>query len=45
MLVMWNIVLVYLEMELVSMQDRYMVCFKRTIGSKIILDTPDGTLR
>jgi hypothetical protein len=27
----------------VSVQDRCMVCAKRTIGSEIILDTPDGT--
>ena len=25
--------------------DRCTVCAKRTIGSEIILDTPDGTLR
>jgi hypothetical protein len=42
---MWNIVLVYLEMELASVQDRCAVCFKRTIGSEIILDAPDGTPR
>ena len=34
---------VSLEMVLVLMQDRCMVCVKRTIGSKIILDAPDGT--
>jgi hypothetical protein len=27
----------------VSMQDRCTVCAKRTIGSEIILDAPDGT--
>jgi hypothetical protein len=26
-----------------SMQDSYMVCAKHTIGSEIVLDTPDGT--
>jgi hypothetical protein len=26
-------------------EDRCTVCAKRTIGSKIILDAPDGTLR
>ena len=26
-------------------QDRCMVCAERTIGSKIILDAPDGTPR
>ena len=43
--VMWNLILVHLEMVLVSVQDRCMVCAKRSIGSEIILDTPDGTPR
>jgi hypothetical protein len=30
---------------LVSAQDRCMVCARRTIGSEIILDVPDGTPR
>ena len=38
--VMSNHVLVRLEMVLVSVQDRCMVCTKRTIGSKTILDAP-----
>jgi hypothetical protein len=42
---MWNIVLVYLETVLVSVQYRCMVCTERTIGSKIILDALDGTPR
>jgi hypothetical protein len=42
---MWNLVLVGLEMVLVSEQDRCTVCAKRIIGSEIILDAPDGTLR
>jgi hypothetical protein len=42
---MWNLILVRLEIVLVSVQDRSMVCAKRTIGSEIILDTPDGTPR
>jgi hypothetical protein len=29
----------------VSLQDRGTVCVKRTIGSEIILDAPDGTQR
>jgi hypothetical protein len=29
----------------VSVQDRCMVCARRTIGSEIILDAPDGTTR
>jgi hypothetical protein len=32
-----------LEIVLVSVQDGCMVCAKRTRGSKIILDAPDGT--
>ena len=32
---------VRLEMVLVLVQDRCMVCAKRTIGLDIILDTPD----
>jgi hypothetical protein len=31
--------------RLVLVQDRCMVCVKRTIGSEIILDAPDGTPR
>jgi hypothetical protein len=42
---MWNLVLVYLETVLVSVQDRCMVCLKHTIGSEVILDTPAGTPR
>jgi hypothetical protein len=45
MRVMWNLVLVRLEMELASVQDRCMVYVKHTIGSEIILDAPDGTPR
>ena len=41
--VMWNLVSVCLETVLVSVQDRCMVCAKRTIGSEIILDANDGT--
>ena len=43
--VMWNLVSVHLEMVFVLVQDRCMVCAKRTLGSEIILDTPDGTPR
>ena len=38
--VLWNLVSVRLEMVLVSVQDRCMVCTKRTIGPEIILDAP-----
>ena len=34
-----------LEMVLVLVQDRCTICAKRTIGSEIILDSPDGTPR
>ena len=36
---------VHLEIVLVLVQDRCTVCAKRTIGSDIILDAPDGTPR
>ena len=41
---MLNHVSVRLEMVLVSVLDRGMVCAKRTIGSETVLDAPDGTL-
>ena len=34
---------VHLEMVLVLVQDRCMVCAKCIIGSDIVLDAPDGT--
>ena len=43
--VMWNLVSVRVETVLVSVQDRCMVFAKRTIGSEIVLDAPDGTPR
>ena len=36
---------VRLEMVLVLVQDRCTVCAKRSIGSDIVLDAPDGTPR
>jgi hypothetical protein len=42
---MWNLVSVYLEKVLVSVQDSWMVCAKRTTRSEIDLDAPDGTPR
>ena len=30
---------------LILMRDRCMVCAERTIGSEIVLDSPDGTPR
>jgi hypothetical protein len=43
--VMWNLVFVHLETLLVLVQDRCTICAKRSIGSEIVLDTPDGTAR
>ena len=43
--VMWNLVLIHLEIVLVLVQDRCTVCAEHTIGSEIILDAPDGTPR
>ena len=43
--VMWNLTSFCLETVLVSVQDRCMVCTRRTIGSKIVLDATDGTTR
>jgi hypothetical protein len=42
---MLNLVSVHLETVLVLMQDRCTVCAEHTIGSKIILDTPDRAPR
>jgi hypothetical protein len=44
-LVMWNLVSIHLETTVLSIQDRCTVCDKRTIGTEIILDAPDGTPR
>jgi hypothetical protein len=41
----WNLALVQLEIELVSVQDRCMVCAQCTIGSETIVEVPDGTPR
>ena len=43
MWVMWNLASFYLETVLVLVQDSCLVCARCTIGSKIILDAPDGT--
>ena len=42
---MWNPVSVRWETVLVLVQERCMVCAKRTVGSEIVLDTPNGTPR
>jgi hypothetical protein len=41
----WKLVSVCLETVLVSVQERCIVCAKRTIGSEIVLDTLDGIPR
>jgi hypothetical protein len=41
----WKLISVYLEIVLILTQDRCTVCIEHTIGSKIILGSPDGTLR
>ena len=41
----WKLILVHLKTLLVLVQDRFMVATKRTIGSEIILDAPDGIPR
>jgi hypothetical protein len=40
----WKLILVHLEIVLILTQDRCTVCAKRTIGSDIVLDAPNGTL-
>jgi hypothetical protein len=39
----WKLNTVHLEIVLMLMQDRCIVCAKHTIPSEIILDAPDGT--
>ena len=41
----WKLVSVRLEIVLILTLDRCMVYAERTIGSKIVLDAPDGTPR
>jgi hypothetical protein len=41
--VMWNLVSICFEIVLTLVQDRCSVCVKRTIGSSMVLDAPDGT--
>ena len=43
--VKWKLATVLSDIELILTQDRCMVCVECTIGSEIILDAPDGTLR
>ena len=41
---MWNLTSFRLEIVLLSVQDKCMICARCTIGLQIILDAPDGTL-
>jgi hypothetical protein len=45
MWVMWNLLSICFEIVLASVQDRCSVFVKRTIGSLMVLDAPDGTPR
>ena len=42
--VKWNLATFYLETVLESVQDRCMVCTRRTIGSEILLEARFGLL-
>jgi hypothetical protein len=41
----WKLVLVHLEVALILTQHRCIVYDEHTIGSKIVLDAPNGTCR
>jgi hypothetical protein len=43
--IMQKLILIYLEIVLISTQDRCTICSKYTTGIKIILGTPDDTPR
>jgi hypothetical protein len=45
MWVMWDLVLVRLETELASEQEKCSVCVECSIGSEIVLDAPNRTPR
>jgi hypothetical protein len=45
MMLKWRLVSVCLKIMLMLMQDTCKFCAKRTIGSEIVLDAPDGTPR
>ena len=42
--IIWNLALVQLEILLVSLKDKCMVCAQCTIGSETVVEVPDGTL-
>jgi hypothetical protein len=39
----WKLVSVHLDIVLILIQDRCIVCAECTVGSQIILDAPDGS--
>jgi hypothetical protein len=41
--VLWNLVLIWFETVLASVQDRSTVCVERTVRLEIVLEAPDGT--
>jgi hypothetical protein len=41
----WKLDLVRLEIVLILMQDRCMICTERTTGLEVVLDAPDVTTR
>ena len=41
----WKLILVLVNIVLILTQDRCTVSAEHTIGSEIVLDTPDGTPR
>jgi hypothetical protein len=43
--IIWNLASVQLEIELVSVQDKCMVCAECTTGSKTVEEVLDGTPR
>jgi hypothetical protein len=43
--VVWNLILVHLEIVSVLVKDRCTICTEHTIGIEIILDALDGTPR
>jgi hypothetical protein len=45
MSIKWKLILVYLDIVLISTQDRCTVCAECNMGMEIILGTTDGTPR
>jgi hypothetical protein len=41
----WMLIFVCLDIELILTKDRCTVSAERTVGSGIVLDAPDGSLR